>query len=144
MHPTLAPAGAGRRLVLAATLTAAAALVLAACGSSYGGSPSKSSYGAPATVGPGTTGPAAAVATVDLGIMNFKFTPASVSVRAGATVGWTNKDGTAHTVTFTQPAVSSGTLNPHNQFTHVFTEPGTFAYHCEIHPFMHGTIVVTA
>ena len=92
MHPTLAPAGAGRRLVLATTLTTAAALVLAACGSSYGGSSSKSSYGAPATVGPNTTGPAAAAATADLGIMNFRFTPASVSVRAGTTVRWTNSN----------------------------------------------------
>src|SRR5207237_6762706 len=132
-----------RRLVLAATLTAAAALVLAACGSSYGGSSSKSSYGAPATVGPSTTGPAAAAATADLGIMNFRFTPASVSVRAGNTVRWTNKDGTAHTVTLTQPAVGSGTLNPHDRFSHAFTEPGTFAYHCQIHPFMDGAVVVT-
>ncbi|HXL41206.1 MAG TPA: plastocyanin/azurin family copper-binding protein, partial [Actinomycetota bacterium] len=34
-------------------------------------------------------------------------------------------------------------LHHGDQFTHTFTAPGTYAYICQIHPFMHGTVVVT-
>jgi plastocyanin len=35
-------------------------------------------------------------------------------------------------------------LNRNDQFTHTFTTPGTYAYICSIHPFMHGSVTVTA
>jgi amicyanin len=81
------------------------------------------------------------VAAVD--ILNFKFTPAEVTVKAGTTIRWTNHGYVPHTVDFSGEAVHSGVLNNGNQFTHTFTTPGTYAYICHIHPFMHGTVVVT-
>ena len=36
----------------------------------------------------------------------------------------------------------TGTLNPGDTKTVTFKAPGTIAYTCAIHPFMHGTIVV--
>jgi plastocyanin len=35
-------------------------------------------------------------------------------------------------------------MSPGATFTTTFTTPGTFAYHCNIHPFMHGTVIVTS
>jgi hypothetical protein len=35
-------------------------------------------------------------------------------------------------------------LNQGQSASHTFTTPGTFAYTCQIHPFMHGTVVVLA
>jgi Cupredoxin-like domain len=68
-----------------------------------------------------------------------------MTVTAGSTVVWANKDSADHTSTsdtgvwdvsdIPGGASSSGT---------VFNTPGTYAYHCNIHPFMKGTIVVTA
>jgi amicyanin len=81
------------------------------------------------------------IAAID--ILNFKFTPAEVTVKAGTTIRWTNHGYVPHTVDFTGGAVHSGVLNNGNQFTHTFTTPGTYAYICHIHPFMHGTVVVT-
>jgi len=81
------------------------------------------------------------VAAID--ILNFKFTPAAVTVKAGTTIRWTNHGYVPHTVDFTGGAANSGVLNNGTQFTHTFTTPGTYAYICHIHPFMHGTVVVT-
>ena len=81
------------------------------------------------------------MANVD--IVNFRFTPAELTVKAGTTIRWTNHGYVPHTVDFTDGAVNSGVLNNGNQFTHTFTTPGTYPYICHIHPFMHGTVVVT-
>jgi plastocyanin len=78
---------------------------------------------------------------VHVRIINFKFSPATVTVRAGQTVEWTNQDGVAHTVDLS--GVTSNVLNRGDSYTQRFTAPGTYAYICSIHPFMHGTVVVT-
>jgi plastocyanin len=75
-------------------------------------------------------------------IENFAFMPASMTVPVGTTVTWSNRDSVAHTTTSDTGAWDSGTLNPHASFQHTFNTPGTFTYHCMIHPYMHGTIVV--
>ena len=77
-------------------------------------------------------------------IKNFKFTPATVTIRAGMTVTWTNRDVVGHTVNFHAAGINSpSVLNQGDTFSHTFTTPGTYAYICDIHPFMHGTVVVT-
>jgi len=89
--------------------------------------------------------PAQAVGTVDVHIINFKFTPATLTIKAGTTVTWTNKDAIGHTVNFHANGINSpSVLNQGDRFSHAFTTPGTYAYICDIHPFMHGTVVVTA
>jgi plastocyanin len=76
-------------------------------------------------------------------IANFAFQPASLQVAVGATVTWTNADSTAHTVTSDTGAFDSGPLAPGASFSQTFTTAGTFTYHCQIHPFMTATIVVS-
>jgi plastocyanin len=70
----------------------------------------------------------------------FGTNPLNVSV--GSTVVWQNSDGTSHDPTadggaFNLPSIRSG-----GQGSFTFSSPGTFPYHCGIHPNMIGTIVV--
>jgi plastocyanin len=76
-------------------------------------------------------------------IANFAFQPDSLQIAAGTTVTWTNADSTAHTVTSDTGAFDAGPLAPGASFTQTFDTPGTYAYHCQIHPFMTATIVVS-
>jgi plastocyanin len=76
-------------------------------------------------------------------IVDFAFQPASIEVAAGSTVTWTNTGAAPHTVTADNGAFDSGQLKPGATFSQTFTTPGTYTYHCEIHPQMTGTVVVT-
>jgi plastocyanin len=75
-------------------------------------------------------------------IQNFSFGPGSLTVSAGATVTWTNSDSVTHTVTASDASFDSSNLKPGEQFSFKFSAPGTYSYHCSIHPFMTGQIVV--
>jgi plastocyanin len=75
-------------------------------------------------------------------IQNFAFQPATLSVPVGTTVTWTNNDMVAHTSTSDSGVWNSGTLAPGQSYSYTFTQAGSFPYHCMIHPFMHGAIVV--
>lgn len=135
----LAPRSTMRRIV---ALAAAATVVLAACGASAAGPASTATTSGPAAAP--TVGTAAgATATADVGIQNFKFAPAALTVKVGTTVVWTNKDSVAHSVNFTTGGINSSTLNKNDTFAFTFTMPGTYAYICSIHPFMHGSVTVT-
>jgi amicyanin len=100
--------------------------------------------------GPSTPKPAktahkgAAVARAQVKISNFKFGPRTLTVRVGTKVTWTNHDAIAHSVNFSSGKVNSKTLDDNATYSRTFTTPGTYAYICAIHPFMHGTVVVTA
>jgi plastocyanin len=83
------------------------------------------------------------VATNAVSIQNFAFSPATVTVKVGTTITWTNRDQDAHTVTATKRSFHSATLNTGDTFRHTFTTPGTYQYLCTIHPFMTATVVVT-
>lgn len=76
-------------------------------------------------------------------IANFAFNPATISVPAGSTVTWRNDDATAHTVTADGGQFDSGTLNPGASFAWTFSEAESVAYHCQIHPSMQGSVMVT-
>src|SRR5215208_1291768 len=76
-------------------------------------------------------------------IVDFAFQPASLEVASGSTVTWTNTGAAPHTVTADNGAYDSGQLKPGTSFSQTFTTPGTYTYHCEIHPQMTGTVVVT-
>jgi plastocyanin len=79
---------------------------------------------------------------VHLTIQNLAFQPARVVVSQGTRIVWTNIDGFAHTVTSDKGLWSSPDVNSHSQFARVFSNAGTFPYHCTIHPFMHGVVIV--
>lgn len=82
-------------------------------------------------------------ATMGVTIQNFAYAPASISVPVGTTISWTNRDSTAHTVTSNSGAFDSGIMNAGASYSFTFNQAGTFAYHCEIHPFMVASITVT-
>ena len=85
---------------------------------------------------------AAAPPAQQVQIEQFKFTPATLTLPAGTTVTWTNKDGTLHTVTSTTKVFASDGLDQGGAFSYTFTTPGTFPYSCKLHPQMTGTVTV--
>ncbi|WP_222853992.1 cupredoxin domain-containing protein [Fodinicola acaciae] len=121
--------------------------LLAGCGSTAPAAPAGASQPMPgmSMPAPSATQNAAPVATNTVSIKNFAFVPATITVKAGVTVTWTNADQDAHTVTSVPPAsqLRSPTLNTGGVYRHAFTAPGTYQYLCTIHPFMTGTVVVT-
>jgi len=70
------------------------------------------------------------------------YAPNPIAVATGSTVTWTNNDTTAHTSTATDGSWNSGTMAPGASFSRAFPAPGTFPYHCTLHPGMVGTVVV--
>jgi amicyanin len=85
-------------------------------------------------------GPAGAVS-----IDNFTFTPQTLTVKAGTTVTWTNRDDIPHTVASASNAFAkSQALDTDDSYSFTFTTPGTYQYFCYIHPRMVGSIVVEA
>jgi plastocyanin len=83
-------------------------------------------------------------ATHAVNISGFAFSPASITVAVGDTVTWTNADSAAHTATASGGAFDSGTLNQGQSFSFTFATAGTFAYVCDFHSNMMGTITVQA
>lgn len=80
--------------------------------------------------------------SVQVTILNFAFKPKRVVVSPGTKVVWTNKDSEPHTVTSDHPGFASQAINTGGHYTLVARKTGTFTYHCQIHPFMHGALVV--
>jgi plastocyanin len=132
------------RRFAAALIIACAALPLAACSS--GGSAAPATTGtsmAGTTAGTATAKPAAADAIT---ISNFMFQPMAITVTPGAKVTVTNTDTTAHTLTATgtPPAFSTGDIAPGKTVTFTApSKPGSYAYICQIHQYMQGTLTVS-
>jgi len=95
-----------------------------------------------------TIGTATAIAATSpaeaprIGIAKFQFGPSTVTVPVGTTVTWVNQDDDAHTVTADDGRFSSAGLDHDEQFSYRFAAPGTYAYHCALHPHMTARIVV--
>ena len=75
-------------------------------------------------------------------IQGEAFSPPSVNVPKGTTVHWVNHDPTTHTVTSDTGLFDSKNMSEGSNFSHTFGEKGTFTYHCSIHTYMKGTIIV--
>jgi plastocyanin len=150
-----------RRLPVLA-LSLIALLALSACASSSGGTAapagsapaSAPAASAPASA-PAASAPASAPAAggggcttsgetggVSVGIANFAFEPADVTAAVGQTITWTNSDSAAHTATLDNNACDTGSIAKDASAGLVFDAPGTYAYHCKIHPNMTGTITI--
>jgi plastocyanin len=152
-RPLAAPAG------VAAMATA---LLLSGCSSAGPAADSHPSinFGPQASVTPGMTGGASPVAAAApqapasetapasagpnaVSVSNFAFAPATLTVPVGTTVTWTNHDEEPHTVVASDGSFHSPGLGTNAAFSNTFATAGTFDYICSIHPFMHGTVVVT-
>lgn len=108
------------------TMLVMASMILAACAAK----PSSSTSGS-STI-------------VDVKISNFAFDPATLTIKVGTEVRWTNNDNVQHDVTSVGGnELNSGSIDKGQVFTHVFNTAGTFAYMCKIHPNMTATIIVT-
>lgn len=122
----------GKLLVLVA-----GAIVAASCGSSsYGGNNGPSFN--PVASGPNTV---LVPSGTYYGGTNG-YTPPTLTVAAGTTVVWGNNDITEHTSVSDSGQWNSGNIESGKTFSQKFETPGTYTYHCSIHSFMHGTIVV--
>jgi YVTN family beta-propeller protein len=91
---------------------------------------------------PAAQAAAAATNAASVSITKFAFSPPSITVAAGQPVTWTNADPVAHTTTSDDKLWDSGPIQPGTSFTTTLMQPGTYQFHCSIHPFMHGTVVV--
>src|SRR5262249_39246675 len=110
-----------------------------ACGSSNSSSPMTPSPSTPPSGGPSSS------VTIPSGaesLGNRAYNPDGLTIATGTTVTWTNNDSIAHTSTSDTSGWNSGTVAPGGSFAFTFQTPGTFPYHCTIHPGMIGTVVV--
>ena len=76
-------------------------------------------------------------------IQNMTFDPSSITVTAGTTVTWTNKDAIGHTVTSDSGFFDSGNIGTNGTYSYMFATEGTFNYHCKVHPAMIASVTVT-
>ena len=137
---------AGKRqtliLVSALAIILAVGVLAASCG---GGGGSTTTAVGPSTTAstPGTTaGGGAGGAQVTL--ENIQINPASVTIKVGESVTWTNKDSAPHHLVGDKGEFDSGNMDTGATYTFTFKTAGTIAYHCSIHPSMKGTVVAGA
>ncbi len=81
------------------------------------------------------------------------FVPKLLNIQLGIDnhILWINVDDVAHTVTPDQSTEdsysgefgSTGVIMPGETYEFTFTEPNEVPYHCEPHPWMTGTIIIT-
>jgi plastocyanin len=70
--------------------------------------------------------------------------PDNVSIVIGVnnSVTWTNEDMLVHSVYLDNDHAYSGDIEPGKSWTYTFAVPGVFHYHCYLHPWMAGTVIV--
>jgi plastocyanin len=73
-------------------------------------------------------------------IQNFKFSPATLSVKAGDTVTFTNQDSAPHTATASNGAFDTGRISKGQSKRVTISTKGAIAYICSFHPMMKARI----
>jgi plastocyanin len=140
---TTGTSGATLTTSSAATETTPATTGTSAATSTTGASSTTSTTGASSTTsttGASSTTTQAEPENFEVAVENFRFVPASITVRVGDTVRWKLESGT-HTTT-SSTGVWDSDFAGGDRFSFTFGQPGTYAYFCEIHPGMQGTVVV--
>jgi plastocyanin len=86
-----------------------------------------------------------AAETVEVAVLDYKYTPAQLTVKAGTTVRWTNREKrTTHSILFSGPGgFESERFFPGESWQRVFDKPGSYPYSCGPHPEMKGQVDVT-
>lgn len=155
-NPVLRSLVRQRFLWIVLSLTTAATLLFVACGG--GGttaSPTATSLptatSQPTATATATSQPTAAqtATTVKVQIVEkngqYSFQPATLTIKKGTQVVWTNMSDAPHTVTSDSSAFNTtSNLSQNQTYKFTFATAGTFAYHCNIHPYMKATITVTS
>jgi plastocyanin len=127
------------------------AILLAACsgGASTSAAPSEAapSEAAPSEAAPSAVGgactPSTDAGTVEVTIQGRAFGPGAVTASVGDVIVWTNKDSVPHTATLDDDSCSTDSLGQDASGALTFSAPGTYPYHCRIHPDMTGTIEIS-
>ncbi len=91
-----------------------------------------------------TTSSADGSVGASIGIRDYKYVPAAITVKAGDTITVENHESVEHTVTASDRSFDSGPLGAGQTARFAPAAPGTVEYHCSIHPYMNGTIKVEA
>lgn len=71
------------------------------------------------------------------------FVPADITIRAGESVTFVNRDLAPHTATAGDASFDTGTLRRDERKDIVFPAPGEFPYVCRFHRHMTGIVRVT-
>src|SRR4051794_16758755 len=122
------------RRPLAAVAAVAAVALLAGCGG--GGATASAPASSPAPASSAGTGSA-------ITIKDFKFSPATLKARPGARIDVTNDDSAPHSVTAEDGhSFDSGRLQQGGSMTITAPRTGRYAFHCTVHQFMKGELVV--
>lgn len=144
------------RLARRTSALALLALALAGCGSgdddsgesgnaTQGTAPAESPAEGGASAPGGVSAPAPsgdAARAEKVSIVEFTYDPDPVVIEEGGKVTWINRDSAPHTATADDGSFDTGTIAPGKLKSESFKQPGTYAYFCEVHPDMHGTIEV--
>jgi len=75
-------------------------------------------------------------------IEGMRFAPEVLTVNAGDTVVWLNKDMFPHTATSMPGGFDSQQINASESWKHTFDRQGEFSYVCSLHPPMKATVKV--
>jgi plastocyanin len=136
-----------RRASLAALVLGSAA-ALAACGGDGAGASDDLSTASGSVASTGSVAPTGVVVPVIA--LDNTFRPQNLEVHVGDTVSWENRGINEHNVLSIEGSdwgVEVADFQPGDVYTHVFTEPGEYAYYCSIHGTeqagMVGTLTVT-
>jgi len=123
----------GRRVMSSLAVAATGAALLAGCGGS----------GTAKAPTPTPTASGGSSSTTGVKIDNFAFRPATLTAAGGTRVAVTNEDGVAHTLTADDGhSFDTGSIDPGSSSMVTAPKAGRYPFHCSIHPFMHGTLVV--
>jgi plastocyanin len=88
----------------------------------------------------GKVADANALGVVHVTMKNMKFSPATIEIKKGDTVEWTNDDITPHTAT--SATFDSASIAPDASWKHTFSDAGSFPYSCTFHPEMKAAVTV--
>jgi plastocyanin len=80
--------------------------------------------------------------TVTVDMRMLAFAPREITIRAGESVAWVNRDPLEHTVTADDGSWTSALLGEGGRYRRTFTAPGRYTYHCTPHPQMTGVVIV--
>ena len=145
MHPSRATL-----IVLALPLVATVAVSCGSSGTTANPATTVRSFGS----GTSTTVPLAghdpttsvpAPAPGQVAIVDYDFTPNTITINAGETVTWVNADGADHWVVSAPTSPASfdlGRQRPGADVSHTFKTPGSYPYFCNLHNYMKGLVVV--
>jgi plastocyanin len=78
----------------------------------------------------------------EITIQNMAFSPASLTIKVGDKVTWTNQDSVGHSATADDNSFDTGVIAQGQSGSNTFTKAGTYTYHCSVHPSMTATIIV--